>query len=59
MKLLVQAAFARAKRILNPHSTGAVLCGYRKMAEVSSRVFCQIFYLPVDMEYEYAHHTKS
>ncbi|XP_047970190.1 fruit protein pKIWI502-like [Salvia hispanica] len=29
----VQAAFARAKRILSPESTGAVLCGYRKMAE--------------------------
>ncbi|KAL8035036.1 hypothetical protein ABFX02_12G070900 [Erythranthe guttata] len=29
----VQAAFARAKRILNPQSTGAVLCGRRQMTE--------------------------
>ncbi|KAG8366685.1 hypothetical protein BUALT_Bualt17G0105200 [Buddleja alternifolia] len=29
----VQAAFARAKRILSPQSTGAVLCGHRQMAE--------------------------
>ncbi|GMH27475.1 hypothetical protein Nepgr_029318 [Nepenthes gracilis] len=29
----VQAAFARAKRILNPKSTGAVLCGQKQMAE--------------------------
>ncbi|KAL6539024.1 hypothetical protein OROMI_025350 [Orobanche minor] len=31
----VQAAFARAKRISSPQSTGAVLCGHRQMAEVS------------------------
>ncbi|KAK6134173.1 hypothetical protein DH2020_032085 [Rehmannia glutinosa] len=29
----VQAAFARAKRILSPRSTGAVLCGHKQMAE--------------------------
>ncbi|KAG6477947.1 hypothetical protein ZIOFF_061379 [Zingiber officinale] len=29
----VQAAFSRDKRILNPLSTGAVLCGHRQMAE--------------------------
>ncbi|XP_015865639.1 fruit protein pKIWI502 [Ziziphus jujuba] len=29
----VQAAFARAKQILNPISTGAVLCGQKQMAE--------------------------
>ncbi|CAI9096085.1 OLC1v1032159C5 [Oldenlandia corymbosa var. corymbosa] len=29
----VQAAFARAKRILSPQSTGAVLCGQKAMAE--------------------------
>ncbi|XP_047331752.1 fruit protein pKIWI502-like, partial [Impatiens glandulifera] len=29
----VQAAFARAKRIYNPQGTGAVLCGFRQMAQ--------------------------
>lgn len=29
----VQAAFARAKNIFNPQSTGAVLCGQKQMAE--------------------------
>ncbi|XP_051145897.1 fruit protein pKIWI502-like isoform X2 [Andrographis paniculata] len=29
----VQAAFARAKRVFNPQSTGAILCGQRQMAE--------------------------
>ncbi|KAK1281114.1 Fruit protein [Acorus gramineus] len=29
----VQSAFARAKQIVDPLSTGAVLCGYRKMTE--------------------------
>lgn len=29
----VQAAFARAKRISNPQGTGAVLCGFRQMAQ--------------------------
>jgi len=29
----VQAAFARIKQILKPSSTGAVLCGHKKMAE--------------------------
>ncbi|GAB4828818.1 hypothetical protein Ancab_018479 [Ancistrocladus abbreviatus] len=29
----VQAAFSRAKRISNPKSTGAILCGQRQMAE--------------------------
>ncbi|KAF3779848.1 Fruit protein [Nymphaea thermarum] len=29
----VQAAFARAKQILDPSSTGAVLCGHKQMAE--------------------------
>nr|XP_017224159.1 PREDICTED: fruit protein pKIWI502 isoform X2 [Daucus carota subsp. sativus] len=29
----VQAAFSRSKKIYNPHSTGAVLCGHRQMAE--------------------------
>ncbi|KAK4479914.1 hypothetical protein RD792_015458, partial [Penstemon davidsonii] len=29
----VQAAFAREKRISSPHSTGAVLCGQKQMAE--------------------------
>ncbi|KAL3631380.1 hypothetical protein CASFOL_024364 [Castilleja foliolosa] len=29
----VQAAFSRAKRILSPQSTGAVLCGHRQMTE--------------------------
>ncbi|CAA2992896.1 fruit pKIWI502 [Olea europaea subsp. europaea] len=29
----VQAAFARAKRIFSPQSTGAVLCGQKQMAE--------------------------
>ncbi|GER48806.1 FAD/NAD(P)-binding oxidoreductase [Striga asiatica] len=29
----VQAAFARAKKILSSQSTGAVLCGHRQMAE--------------------------
>ncbi|CAA0817197.1 FAD/NAD(P)-binding oxidoreductase [Striga hermonthica] len=34
----VQAAFARAKKILNPQSTGAVLCGHRQMAEDVSSI---------------------
>ncbi|KAL0463515.1 UNVERIFIED_CONTAM: Fruit protein [Sesamum latifolium] len=29
----VQAAFAKAKRIFSPRSTGAVLCGHKQMAE--------------------------
>jgi hypothetical protein len=34
MQLLLQAAFARAKKIFNPQSIGAVLCGQKQMAEV-------------------------
>ncbi|KAL8115328.1 hypothetical protein AgCh_021976 [Apium graveolens] len=30
----VQDAFSRAKKIYNPHSTGAVLCGHRQVAEM-------------------------
>ncbi|KAJ6820782.1 putative serine/threonine-protein kinase [Iris pallida] len=30
----VQAVFSKAKQILNPSSTGAVLCGHKQMAEV-------------------------
>lgn len=29
----VQAAFSRAKKIYSPHSTGAVLCGHKQLAE--------------------------
>lgn len=32
---LEQAAFARAKKVYAPESTGAVLCGQKQMAEVS------------------------
>ncbi|KAL8157521.1 hypothetical protein AgCh_002290 [Apium graveolens] len=35
----VQDAFSRAKKIYNPHSTGAVLCGHRQMAEVCYRCY--------------------
>lgn len=32
--IALQAAFARAKKIFSPQSTGAVLCGQKQMAEV-------------------------
>ncbi|CAN6445830.1 unnamed protein product [Victoria cruziana] len=34
----VQAAFARAKQILDPSSTGAVLCGHKQMAEDENKM---------------------
>jgi len=34
MSLILQHAFLRAKNIVNPSSTGAVLCGQRQMQEV-------------------------
>lgn len=34
--LLLQAAFSKEKGIYSPLSTGAVLCGQKQMAEVSS-----------------------
>lgn len=36
---LEQAAFARAKQLYAPDSTGAVLCGQKQMAEVSSKIY--------------------
>lgn len=38
--LTLQAAFARDKRIVNPQSTGVVLCGQKQMTEVSSS-YCE------------------
>ncbi|KAL6566361.1 hypothetical protein OROGR_001976 [Orobanche gracilis] len=34
----VQAAFAKEKRIISPHSTGAVLCGQKQMAEAVTSI---------------------
>ncbi|ONK75904.1 uncharacterized protein A4U43_C03F21790 [Asparagus officinalis] len=33
--VVLQAAFSKAKQIIDPLSTGAVLCGHRQMTEVS------------------------
>lgn len=38
--LLLQAAFARAKKIYSPQSTGAVLCGQGQMTEVCHCFVC-------------------
>lgn len=32
---IIQAAFSKAKELVNPSSTGAVLCGHKQMAEVN------------------------
>lgn len=34
--ILLQTVFSRVKQILNPSSTGAVLCGHNQMTEVCS-----------------------
>lgn len=34
LEIFFQAAFARAKEILSPQATGAVLCGQKQMSEV-------------------------
>ncbi|KAL9251860.1 Fruit protein pKIWI502-like protein, partial [Drosera capensis] len=41
----VQAAFSRARRILNPGSTGVFLCGQKQMAEAQNEQFSSTFNL--------------
>lgn len=38
--LILQDAFARNTKIVNPQSTGVLLCGQKQMAEVSVIISC-------------------
>nr|GMD15364.1 fruit protein pKIWI502 [Ipomoea batatas] len=44
----VQAAFAKAKKLFTPQSTGAVLCGQKQMAEVCSYFMLTDLYTILD-----------